>query len=223
MSIPPAIVSMLLATATACAASRASGTRPEDMTATEHLEQARQDSLRAASRGSRPGQYTVSPYSTPRYWANWYPWYYHWDPSTEYAALADAHRAAAEELQIRYASACALVPRGLETTSPLRYATGSELLANGVVLHLAADAGPPEFVLAGLRCHRAWLMLEPREGMGDEPMLLEGVVFVTHAGDGATVVMLTVTNGTLVPELQRRAAAVVAAARASDLRGREDR
>lgn len=215
MSIQTSIVAALLTTTTACAASRATGTHPEDMTATEHLEQARQLSLRAAESGYRPGVYATGQYGGPRSWSHWYPWYYYWDPSTEYAALADAHRDAAEELQIRYDAACALVPRGLEATSPLSYATGSSPLDNGVVLHLGDEAGPPDVVLAGLRCHRAWLMLEPREGVGDEPVLLGGVVFVAHAGAGGTEVMLTVPDAKRLPELQRRAGLVVERASAS--------
>jgi len=94
--IRSSLLAVLAATTAACAASRASGTHPEDMTATEHLEQAREASLRASA-GKRPGPYYASPSSAPRYWSHWYPWYYYRDPSVEYAALADAHRAAADE------------------------------------------------------------------------------------------------------------------------------
>ena len=210
MLIRSSLLAAIVASTGACAASRASGTHPEDMTATEHLEQARHASLRATS-GFRPGPYYASPYSAPRYWSHWYPWYYYWDPAVEAAALAGAHRAAAEELQIRYDSACALVPRGLEGTSSLeKYATGSDPLDAGIVVHLAPEAGPPDVVLAGLRCYRAWLMLEPREGADDEPLLVDGVVLVAHAGDAGTEVMLTVTDKDAVPELQRRTSAALA-------------
>ncbi len=213
MRIRSSLLTAILATSAACAASRANGTHPEDMTATEHLEQAREASLRAST-GSRPGPYYASPYSAPRYWSHWYPWYYYWDPSLEYAALADAHRAAAEELQIRFDSACALVPRGAEASSPLAdYATGSAPLDTGVVIHLAPEAGPPDVVLAGLRCHRAWLVLEPRDGTDDEPLLLDGVVLVAHASDAGTEVMITVADEQAVLELQRRAAALLERAR----------
>ncbi|MBZ0236960.1 MAG: hypothetical protein K8M05_31820 [Deltaproteobacteria bacterium] len=212
MLIRSSLIAAVVATTSACAASRASGTHPEDMTATEHLEQAREASLRAASgSGYRPGPYYASPYSAPRYWSHWYPWYYYWDPAVEAAALADAHRAAAEELQIRYDSACALVPRELEGTSALQeYATGSDPLDAGVVVHLAPEAGPPDVVLAGLRCYRAWLMLERRDGTDDEPLLLDGVVLVAHAGKAGTELMLTVGDKDDVAELQRRTAAVLA-------------
>lgn len=210
MSIRIIGVTTLLASTAACAGSRASGTHPEDMTATEHLAQARQESLRAAASGSRGYGYAHGPYGTPRYWSNWYPWYYQWDPAAEHEALADAHRAAAEELQVRFDSACALVPRGLEATSPLAaYATRTHALANGVVFQLAPEAGPPDVVLAGIRCHRAWLVLEPRAGAGDEPLLLDGVVFVAHASSAGSEVMLTVTDKTLLPELERRASLVI--------------
>jgi hypothetical protein len=211
MSIRTHLLVALAATAGACA-SRASGTHPEDMTATEHLVEAREAAERAATAGP-PGAYAYGP---PGRWSHWYPWDYYWDPAAEYAALAEAHRAAAEELRVRYESACALVPRGMEGTSPLEHATETSPLDNGVTFRLAAEAGPPDVVLAGLRCHRAWLMLEPRENADDEPLLLEGVILVARAGDAGTVVRLTVSDEKSVPELRRRAAATFARARADE-------
>ena len=197
------VVLALAGSVAACTASRAAGTRPNDMTATEHLEQARAASLRAAS--ARPGPYGVGPHHASRYWSHWYPWYYYWDPAAEYAALAQAHQAAAQELRVRFESACALVPRGLEATSTLvLYTTDLESVESGLIVHLAPEAGPPEMVLAGLRCHRAWLMLEPRDGAGDEPLLLDDILIVAHAGRTGTDVIFTVTRRGLVAELRRR-------------------
>ncbi len=203
MQLEASILLAIAGSTAACATSRAAGTRPDDMTATEHLEQARAASLRAAE--ARPGAYGVGPHHAPRYWSHWYPWYYYWDPAMEYAALAEAHQAAAQELRVRFESACALVPRGLEGTSALAlYTIDVEPVESGLVVRLAPEAGPPEVVLAGLRCHRAWLMLEPRADAGDEPLLLNDILAVAHAGRTGTDVIFTVTRRDLVAELQRR-------------------
>lgn len=219
MPNPAALLSFLLAIVAACAAPSAHGTRPGDMTATEHLAQAREASLQAATPyGAYP--YTLGGHGVHGRGSHWSPWYYYWDPRAEYVALADAHRTAADELRVRYESACALVPRGAEAVSPLAaYATASETMDRGVVILLAPEAGPPEAVLARLRCRRAWLALEPRPDAADEPLLLDGAIAVAHANDAGTVVMLTVMDRAAVAELRRRAFATIQ----SGSRGRRER
>lgn len=201
-----AMVAALLIPTTSCAANRAAGTRPEDMTATEHLEKARESSLRASA-GYRVAARRTGPYGVTNVATHWYPWYSYWDAGAEYAALADAHRAAAEELQVRYDSACALAPRGSESLSSLDYVTHVDPLERGIVVQLAPQAGAPDAVLAALRCHRAWLMLEPHAGNVDEPLLVPSLVLVAHAIPTGTLVMLTVTDDRQVGELRRRVAA----------------
>lgn len=192
--------------AAGCAANRAAGTRPDDMTATEHLDKAREASLRASA-GYAVGPRRTGPYGFPVAGTHSYPWYPYWDPSAEYAALADAHRTAAQELQVRYDSACALVPRGSEPLSALDYMTRVDPLERGIVVQLAPAAGGPDAVLAGLRCHRAWLMLEPRAENAEEPLLVAGLLLLAHASPAGTLVMLTVTDDHQVAELRRRIAA----------------
>lgn len=195
----------LLVITAGCATNRVAGTHPDDMTATEHLEKAREASLRAST-GYRVAARRAGPYGLAIAGTHTYPWYPYWDPGAEYAAIADAHRTAAQALQVRYDSACALVPRGSEPLSALDYMTRIDPLERGIVIQLAPDAGTPDAVLAGLRCHRAWLMLEPRANLADEPLLVDGLLLLAHASPTGTLVMLTVTGDREVAELRRRVA-----------------
>jgi hypothetical protein len=191
----------------ACAtSSRREALEPESMTASEHLAHARAHSEAA---GGSPHEYP-SPYGTSSY-----PWYYFWDPSTEHRAIAEAHRDAADQLRLSYEAACAAVPRDTAGMSPLeRHARSMDPLPRGVVVHLAAEAGTPDAVLAAIRCHRAWLLLEPRASSADSPLLVQGVVFVVHAGATGIEVMIGLDDPARVPELVRRTRLAVERARA---------
>jgi len=167
------------------------------MTASEHLAQARAHSEAA---GNSPHEYPAA------YGSSSYPWYYYWDPTTEHRAIAEAHRDAADQLRLSYEAACSAVPRDTAWMSPLdRYARAMNPLPRGVVIHLSTEAGTPESVLAEIRCHRAWLMLETRASNADSPLLVEGVVFVVHAGGAGIEVMIGLDDVAKLPELVRRA------------------
>jgi len=194
----------------ACASQRSPGTRPGDMTAREHLAQAQAHGRRASTTYARSVHH-----GAPYYWSSaWYPWYYYWDPALDHLDLADGHAKAAATLEADYEASCLLVARGLEAISPMElYATGSAPLDNGVVVHLMAAAGPPDMLLAELRCHRAWLRLAPRPGAADNVLMLDGLLIVVHATSEVVEVMFTVGDRALVPELRRRTQATVERAR----------
>jgi hypothetical protein len=206
----------MLLLAGACATSH-HGTRPDDMTAAEHANAAREHSEQITGRHGY-GVYN-NPY--PGSYTNWragsgsYPWYYYgsyysWDPDEEHRALAAAHRDAAEQLKLQYESACSLVPRGLEAMSPLDgFTTSTSPIEHGIVFHLSPQAGAPDVVLARLRCHRAWLRLAPNDVAADSPLLVEGVTWMTHAGANGVEVMATARDDRNRDELARRAALVV--------------
>lgn len=192
MRIPAACVVLV-----ACASTRPSAVKPESMTASEHLAQAREHSEAARSEART----YPAPYSSSSY-----PWYYYWNPGEDHRALAAAHRDAADELRLSYEAACASVPRDRAASSPLdRYSRSMHAMAKGVVFHLHGDAGAPEAVLAELRCHRAWLMLEHTASQRDNPLLVPGIVFVVHAGGDGIEVMIGVDDLAQLPELTRRA------------------
>lgn len=207
-------------TAGACATGH-HGTRPDDMTAAEHVGAAREHSEQVTGThghslygGAYLGSYG---YYRPGPWGygyGAYPWYYSWDPDEEHRALAAAHRDAAEQLKLQYESACMLIPRGLEATSPLdAFATSTSPIERGVVFQLSEQAGPPEAVLTQLRCQRAWLKLAPTEGAADNPLLVEGVTWMTHSGPNGVEVMATARDDRGRDELVRRAALVIERAR----------
>jgi hypothetical protein len=194
---------MALAVTSACAGPRATGagTRPDDMTADEHRVSARRhDEI------GRQG-----PYLRGRAWA---PWTYSWDPATEHLAERDAHLAAAETLETRYRKACADVPVGAESGSPLSgRAISASPIDGGVLLLLDPAAGPPDQVLAEIRCHRAWLVLEDRPGLADDVVALDHVRYSAQVRDEAIELRVTARSKDQVEELRRRASAAVPASK----------
>lgn len=207
---------LILITAACGAASP--GTRPADMTASQHLAAASEHSQQITgtrAHGGFIGGYPGWAYYGYRGFGYSYPWHYTWDPDEEHRALAAAHRDAAEQLKLQYETACAAVPRALEASSLLdAFVSGGSPLDRGVVFHLSEQAGPPELVLAQLRCHRAWLQLSPTAEAADSPLLVEGVTWTTHAPASAGVeVMATAKDERSAAELRRRAALVIERAR----------
>lgn len=181
------------------------GTHASDMTAAEHHAAAREHSRQITNAPRGPG-----------YGYGSYPWYYAWNPDTEHRELAEAHDAAAERLEAQFDRACAQIPRGLEAESPLdTFTVAVSPMPGGVVFHLAEGAGPPDDVLAQLRCHHAWLMLAPRPGAGDEPLLVAGTSWMTHSGHDGIEVMATVADERERGELARRAQIALERSRAA--------
>jgi hypothetical protein len=133
-------------------------------------------------------------------------WFGMWDTAAEHRQLAQVHRSAAAQLQADYEQACREIPADVVSVSPLqRYAVGGSPTANGTVVLLSAEAGPPDHLLAALRCHRAWMMLG-RTAMDDCPLDLPGLQ-VSARGDASGIELtMTVSDPSLVDELRRRAA-----------------
>lgn len=193
------------------------GTRPGDMTAAEHLDNARSHTEQISGwRGTYRGVYGGH---HAGYWgpgSGWYPWYYSWDPDEEHRALAAAHRDAADQLKLQFEAACAYFPRGLEVESPLdSFTTSISAIPSGVVFHVSDRAGSPDAVLASLRCHRAWLQLAPNPAAANNPLLIEGVKWMTHAGRDDVEVMATARDDGAAAELARRSALTLERARRS--------
>ena len=113
-------------------------------------------------------------------------WFGHWDTAGAHRRLADEHRTAAAALEAEYEEACGDTPLAEVSVSPLqRYATGGMDAPGGVVLVLSPDAGPPDHLLATMRCHRAWMMLG-RTDMDDCPLDLPGLQ-VDARGDATSI------------------------------------
>lgn len=140
-------------------------------------------------------------------------WYRAWDTVADQRRQARIHRSTAAQIEAEYAEACGDRPHAEVSVSPLqRYGTGGAPTANGVIVFLAPEAGPPDQLLAAMRCHRAWMMLG-RSGMDDCPLDLAGIRVDARGEDNAVTVEITIDDPKLVPELQRRAAHDLEAAR----------
>lgn len=198
----------------ACGAAR-SQTRPDDMTAREHRDASsrhEREGLRAPYvRGSyfNRGLSSYGPHGSS--WSNnWYPWSYSWNSGADHLEESDDHLAAAETLEKRYRDACALVSHDAESGSPLdRFAVAAEPLPSGVRVRATREAGPPDLMLAELRCHHAWLSIELRPGSENDVSSLAGVDYRVEAAQDEVIVTLTASDPATVAELQRRATLAV--------------
>lgn len=139
-------------------------------------------------------------------------WYGSWNTAEEHRRLAQIHRSAAARLEADYEQACRETPHELIATSVLqRYGLGTGPLPDGVLVLLSPDAGPPERLLAAMRCHLAWMMLG-RSLMDDCPLDLPGLHISARGDRDAIELSITVSDPALVPELRRRAAHDIEAA-----------
>ena len=195
----------LLCLVAACAAPIASEKPgPRGLRADQHLRIASQEHEHADELtrwpDTRPGADGADP---QRAAGNWFG---SWDTAAEHQRLAQYHRSAAAELQNEYEQACGDTPAELAALSPLeRYAVGGGPADAGTVVLLSGNAGPPSRLLAELRCHRAWMMLD-RSDMDDCPLDLPGLQVAAKGDENGIELTLTVRDPALVPELRRRAA-----------------
>ncbi|MEO8701656.1 MAG: hypothetical protein ABI867_16540 [Kofleriaceae bacterium] len=133
-------------------------------------------------------------------------WYRSWDTVREEEQIAVSHRAAASQIHATFDEACANVPAADIHVSPLRqYGVGGMQTEHGVTVFLSPAAGPADTLLARMRCHRAWMMLEESD-MSQCPLDLAKIEIRAYGNATGVSVEITTANDRLVPELQRRAA-----------------
>jgi hypothetical protein len=133
-------------------------------------------------------------------------WFGTWDSAAEHRRLAQIHRSTAAGLQADYDQACRDTPPEIAQISPLqRYGIAGSPISDGTLVLLSPGAGPPDRLLAAMRCHRAWMMLD-RTDMDDCPLDLPGIRVSARGDADAIELTITVPDPALVPELQRRAA-----------------
>lgn len=133
-------------------------------------------------------------------------WQRDWDTAADQERAAAVHRSEAQALHAAYEEACADRPTTEVTVSPIvRFGVGGTSTKDGATIYLSSQAGPPERLMADLKCHRAWMRLAPAN-MDACPLDLAGLhVDATGNADGITLT-LTVRDPKLIPELQRRVA-----------------
>jgi len=200
----PALTAIVLA---ACGSTQAPTARPgsRGLHADEHLDEAHRHAQRAEelsrwpdTRPGGPGSFDDSRTGL---------WYRRWDTAGEEARMAASHHSSAAALHAAYEEACGTTPLGEIAVSPLqRHGVGGTNTADGVLVFLGPDAGPPDELLKAIRCHRAWMMLGER-GMEECPLDLAGLRVIAHGDPSGISIELAVSDPKLVPELQRRAAA----------------
>lgn len=133
-------------------------------------------------------------------------WYGSWDTVAEHRKLAEYHRDAAAQLEAEYERACGDTPADVVSVSPLEaYGIGGSPVPGGTLVLLSADAGPPDKLLAAMRCHRAWMMLG-RTNMDDCPLDLPGIHVDARGDANGIELTITIADPRLVDELRRRAA-----------------
>lgn len=193
----------LLVVIAACATSQPTQRGgPRGLRADEHIAAAREHDEISARANRWPDTRSAGPGGV------YVPWTRSWDTSGEHARLAAVHRSEAAALHAAYSDACGDRSIAQIAMSPLvRYGLGGWNTSTGVILYLSADAGPPDRLLADLKCHRAWMMLS-ETAMDDCPLDLPGLVLDAHGeGENATITLaISIDDPELVAELQRRAA-----------------
>lgn len=172
--------------------------------ASEHMDQAREHDELARERASYPDTRPDDGTGRTDQLLLGTTWRRTWDTAEDHARTAAYHRSVAAQLHAEYAEAC---PDGPVTVSPLvRYGAGGSPIEDGVTIYLSPDAGNPDALMAQMRCHRAWMMLQPDPSMDLCPLDLADLQIEATGGKEGVTVTLHVTDRTLVPELQRRAA-----------------
>lgn len=187
---------MILLTACATVSPAPTG-GPRGLRASQHLEAARRHEELAARAHVEPPLASYEVGATP--------WIRSWDTAAEHERLAAIHRSKAGALYAAYEEACGARPIAEVAVSPLkRYATGGWNTSTGVILYLSPSAGTPDELLAAMKCHRAWMMLEPA-GMDDCPLDLPGIQLDARGDHAVITVSIVVRDPKLVDELHRRA------------------
>ena len=174
---------------------------PRGLHADEHLDVARQHDELARQSWRWPNTRASAPDTSGVTWTR------SWDASADHERLAAVHRSKAAELQAAYDEACGTRPAEEVARSPLqRYGVGGWNTATGVIVYLAPEAGPPDRLLADMKCHRAWMMLAPAVGMDACPLDLPGLQVDARGDGGGITLSIAVRDPSLIGELQRRAA-----------------
>jgi hypothetical protein len=176
---------------------------PRGLRASEHLDAASQHDAMARERETWPdtrpgGPGDLRPVPMP--------WYRSWDTAGDHDRSAAIHRAQAAEIHAQYDEACRDTPASDAQSSPLQvYGVGGWNTTTGVIVYLSPDAGPPDRLIARMKCHRAAMLLAA-SNMEDCPLDLPDIAIDARGDEGGITVSIVVRNPDLVPELQRRAA-----------------
>jgi hypothetical protein len=176
---------------------------PRGLRASEHLDAAAQHDAMARERETWPDTRPAAPGDLRPVSM---PWYRSWDTAGEHERIAGIHRAEAAEIHAQFDEACRDMPETDIRISPLEvYGIGGWNTTTGVIVYLSPDAGPPDRLIARIKCHRAAMRVAP-SNMEDCPLDLPDIALDARGDAGGITVSIVVRNLDLVSELQRRAA-----------------
>jgi hypothetical protein len=175
--------------------------------ASEHIDAARDQDQLARERAAYPDSFVGDGTGRNDQILIATPWHRSWDTAEDHERLAAYHRSQAAQIHDEFEAACAGRAEAEIRVSPLvRYGVGDSPTTDGVTIFLAPEAGNPDKLMADMRCHRAWMMLQPPANMDDCPLDLAGLTVEANGAKEGISVTLRVKDAALVPELQRRAA-----------------
>lgn len=203
------VISLLVLSLTACANAPAVTTPkggPRGLHADEHSDVAQQHDALAKQTATFPEVRDRGPGAVD-YGTAGVPWLRSWDASAEHARMAQIHRSEAAAIQAEFDEACGQRTSEDISMSPLqRYGVSGSNLPNGVTVYLTVAAGPPDRLLADMRCHRAWMLMSTARNMEDCPLDLPGIAVEAKGDAEGITVTIVEKDPKLVAELQRRAA-----------------
>ena len=199
---------VLLALLAACATTSATTSTPpggpRGLRASEHLDVARTHDQIAKDENAWPDPRPDATGALPM--APGQPWLRSWDADSDHERIAAYHRGKAAEIHAEYDEACAGRTAEQAAASPLaRYATGGWPTSTGVIVYLSPLAGDPDKLVADMRCHRAWMMLQPQHDMDDCPLDLPGIAVDARGDREGITLSISVRDPKFVDELHRRA------------------
>ncbi len=194
----------------ACASAPAAKPQPpgsRGLRASQHMDSAREHDEMAREKSSYPDTRLDDGTGRTDQMLLATPWTRHWESGDDHLRMAQVHRSAAAALTQEFEEACDGRPESEMTISPLvKYGVGGSPIADGVVIYMRPEAGNPDKLMADMRCHRAWMMLQPVSTMDMCPLDLAGLSVEATGGSEGVTVTLHVKDKALVPELQKRAA-----------------
>jgi len=190
----------------ACATTTVSDPKggPRGLRASEHIEVAARHDRQARERWTLADSAPMSAAGPDSRDAAAVPWFRSWRADADHERIASIHRSEAAHLEAAYDEACQGLSGVQISTSPLqRFAVNGWPTATGAILYLSLTAGPPDQLIAMIKCHRAYMMLAPAD-MDDCPLDVPGLALDARGASDGITVSLSVKDLSLVPELQRR-------------------
>ncbi|MFU8805604.1 MAG: hypothetical protein ACNA8W_17455 [Bradymonadaceae bacterium] len=192
--------------------SQAPGTKPDDMSADEHLQHANKHEKMSEEHGDHynPGAGTtrreasLSGENDVFYPVEVYnPTEHHRDVATSHQRHAEQHRQAAQKLLSYEDNHCARFPAETRSSCPLMGQIKAVEDIDGGVRMTFHDGVPLQATVDHMKCHFAVARTEGYEGMPTCPLYLEGLSVET-ADDGKSVTLTTDTAEAVEP-LRKRA------------------